>query len=117
MTLHTLRLTGWVPASVNSLFGHWARRQRKKRFDRDMVALEALAQAVPMATGKRRVTVRIEVSGRAGVPDPDNVLKSLLDALVRSGLLVDDSGDWCELAGVTVTRGQQTVTVVTLEDV
>jgi hypothetical protein len=36
--------------------------------------------------------------------DPDAYWKSLLDALVHAGLLVDDSPKWCELGPVRFER-------------
>lgn len=114
---HTLTIDGWVPVSVNRLLGsHWARARKRKRFDRDVVAAEALRQGIPGAAGRRRVSVAVTTPGRGGLPDPDNLLKSLLDALTRCGLLLDDSSGKMELGAVTVARGERRRTVVTLED-
>ena len=115
MASHVLTIDGWRPVSLNHLLkSHWAKRGRRKRHDRDMVALHALAQRVPQATGRRRISVLVE--GIRRLPDPDNLLKSLLDAAVACGLLVDDSGEWCELGDIEVTRGKTDRTVITLED-
>jgi hypothetical protein len=42
--------------------------------------------------------------------------KSLLDALVKAGLLVNDSGRWCELGPVTFDRRPPRQTAVILQD-
>ena len=115
MSTHVLTIDGWRPVSLNRLLrAHWARRRALKRLDRDLVALHALALGVPRAAGRRRVTVRVEARGTP--PDPDAALKSLLDALVACGQLIDDSGEWCELGPPTAVRGREDRTVVTLED-
>ncbi|MEW4569331.1 hypothetical protein AB1L88_15810 [Tautonia sp. JC769] len=51
-------------------------------------------------------------------PDPDNLLKSLLDALVEGGFLVDDSADWAEweCPRVVPDDGQGYRTRIVLED-
>lgn len=49
MAVHTLVITNWRPVSLNRLIkAHWAKRSRLKRLDRDLVALHALAQGVPV---------------------------------------------------------------------
>ncbi len=49
-------------------------------------------------------------------PDPDNVNKSLRDALVRCGLLVDDSAEWAECTEPEIEKGKK-ATVITLETI
>jgi hypothetical protein len=70
---------------------------------------------IPKATGKRHVSIDRLFSGRERLFDPDNLAastKSLLDAMVLAGLLVDDSAafvecDWSQSreaeSGVRVT--------------
>jgi hypothetical protein len=48
--------------------------------------------------------------------DPDGIWKSLCDALVAAGLLVDDSARWCELGSFTQTRGAAKATRIVLTD-
>ena len=67
----------------------------------------------PARTTKRRV--RLEFFGPGRLPDPDNLLKSCLDAMVKCGMLVDDSVKWCECSA-TCVRGPLR-TLITLEDV
>jgi hypothetical protein len=115
-TRHFLRLPGWTPAPLNSLIGcHWGTRSRRKRADREVVALEALAQGIPRATGRRRVSLVVTGWPTGRLPDADGLLKSTLDALVHAGLLVDDAPAWCELGAVEVCRGPRGTTIV-LED-
>ncbi len=116
-----LTLEAWTPPSCNRLWkaGHWSVGHRLKRDAAAVVAVALLLAAppVPRATGRRRVGVAVTVSGRSGLPDPDNLWKVLLDALVAHGLVVDDSSAWCELGGVTVGRAAARRTVITLEDI
>lgn len=67
---------------------------------------------------RRRVTV--VVLKRPPLPDPDNLLKYLLDGLKRAALIVDDSGKWCQWSTPevgTAVRGEKTGTVITIEDI
>jgi hypothetical protein len=54
--------------------------------------------------------------GKRGVT-PDSYFKSLLDALVSAGLLVDDSAKFCELAPTTYERATRRASVITLTDI
>lgn len=114
-TTYTLEVPGWRPTLDNELKGHPLQAHRRKRKDADMIAVAALAYGVPAARGKRRVGLSIR--GRFGrFPDPLAPWKSLLDALVTAGLLVDDAAAWCEVTPVVYSRGERR-TIITLEDV
>lgn len=114
MAVHQLTLAGYAVPSANVLLRcHWSRRARLVREAGERVAIEAHVQGVPRAVGRRRVSVRVT---RRGGGDVDNCLKVTLDALVLAGLLVDDSGRWCELGEVLVLRGRPE-TVVWLTDI
>jgi hypothetical protein len=65
-----------------------------KKADRQLVGGYALAQRIPRAAGRRRVSLVITLAPGRRAPDPDVVWKSLLDALTACGLLVDDSARW-----------------------
>jgi Holliday junction resolvase RusA-like endonuclease len=107
----------WRPATVNDMTkrgNHWSRAARLKQRDLEMIACYSIVAKVPEATRKRRVGLEI-VQPIGRFPDPDNVWKSLLDALVLLGLLRDDSAKWCELAPPVFTRGPGR-TVITLTD-
>lgn len=115
MSTHVLTIDDWRPVGLNLLLrSHWGKRARLKRLDRETVAVHALAQRVPRATARRRVSVSVECHKTP--PDADNLLKSLLDALTACGLIIDDSPAWCELGAVAVARGARDRTIVTLED-
>lgn len=115
----TWRVTipNWRPCPDNKLAGgiHWAVRAKRKRQDADMVAVYCWDRA-PKATGKRRVRLEIVLSGRQKQVDPLAYCKSLFDALVKCGMLVDDSIEWVEFGGVTFTRGEKTSTTIILEE-
>jgi Holliday junction resolvase RusA-like endonuclease len=113
---HYLRLEGFTPTSLNKLVGHWARRARLKRGDRQRVQAAAIDQQVPWAAGKRRVSLIVTLGKGQKRMDPDNVFKSILDALTAASLIVDDSGQWVELGPVEWKRGERQ-TVIVLEDV
>ena len=87
-----------------------------------MVAVYCHQAGVPKASGKRRVSVTIlqPASTPGRMPDPDNLLKSLLDALVQAGMLVDDSSKWLTQGKVEILR-EPTVaaleTVIEFEDI
>lgn len=115
-----LDIENWNPPSVNRLLKvHWAIANRIKKHAKAHVWHAAVVSRPPVtaATGRRRVSVRVTVAGRGGVPDPDNILKALFDALKHNGLIVDDSATWLEIGEVTVERGKARRTVVTLEDI
>lgn len=114
---HRLVIKDWRPVSVNKMLAsHWTKRRKVKRFDADLVKLHALTQCVPIATNKRRVSVIVR---GPWAMDFDNVSKSLMDALVTAGLLVDDGPDWLEVGSFESrkTRGEGWTTEITLEDV
>lgn len=106
----------WIPTSVNKLMSHhWASANRLKRADTQMIGVYAAKASIPKAEGKRRVLTTITVN-RGRAPDPDNLQKSLNDALVKCGLLVDDSHIWLETKPVIIKRGKAKHTTIILED-
>ncbi len=119
MPTFRVEIPNWLPATINTLLGlHWANAQKLKRADAQMVAAYALQAGVPHAEGKRKLTLTFAAPGGRGAKtgDPDARLKSALDALVRCGMLVDDSPTWLELGAVTCVKGKRQ-TVIVLEDV
>lgn len=118
ITGYFLVIPDWRPTLANELVGkHWAKAGRLKAADRELVAGYAVKQGIPKAAGRRRVDVMICGPFRGRMPDPDAPLKSLLDALVKAGLLVDDSAEWCELGVVSVDRAKRYETTVLLKEV
>ena len=113
--IHTVRIPHWHPARVNQLLGgHWAKAARLKKADR--LTLFLAFQKTPRATGRRRVSFTITLGPRMRAPDPDAFFKSLLDGLVRCGMLTDDNRQGVELRMPEFDRGPVKATTITLED-
>ncbi len=111
-----------LPASMNARerSSFWA---RKKELDEITQVVDVLSRVakIPVATSRRRVTITIHKSKRSRVRDDpanrDSRAKAPLDALVRLGLLVDDSEKWLDWGGVV--EGEKRVekeTVIEIED-
>jgi len=116
-TIHTLTIPDFLPQNLNRLLRtHWAKRNRAIRADSELVAIFAIQAGIPKANGKRRLALAFTTNAQVA-PDADNLLKAMLDALVRCRLLVDDSPRWVELAGISVSRADRRETQITLEDV
>lgn len=65
------------------------------------------------------IAVRYPLKRRGKMPDPDNLLKVLLDALVTDRWLHDDSSQWCVFT-VSVGRSEdvrQVTTFLTLKEI
>jgi hypothetical protein len=111
-------LPGFRPPSLNRLMrGKIRDRIRLGHEARSRIALEARHANVGRATGRRRVSVEVTLSGRQRPLDVDSIWKALLDGLVSCGLLVDDSCRYCTLGSVVFARGEATSTRVILENV
>lgn len=116
--VHTLTIPDWRPPSLNRSMrqSRW-KRPKSTKAAADLIAVEAYRQGVPKATGRRRVSQHITLSGQQKEYDDDNAWKLLLDSLKLAGQLKDDSRAWCERGAVSYSRGDRTATVITLEDV
>lgn len=118
MTVHRIVIPGWHPARLNQWDGrHWSVRSRLKKADRELVGVYAKLARIPLAMGKRRVSLRITLGPRQRAGDPDAFWKSTLDALVHAGLLVDDNRQNVELGRVDFDRGPARATAIALEDI
>lgn len=108
----------WRPASLNELLaaGPYGANRLKKR-DLEFVRVYAWLAGVPRASGPRRVSLEITVPKGQRRWDPDAFWKSLLDALVRDGKLVDDGPKWCLNGPVSYVRGEELLTKIIIEDV
>lgn len=115
--MYTIHIPNWRPHSTNQLTGvHWATKHRRKKRDREVVAIAAIQSGVPRATGKRSVKLLVTLGkGKKGL-DADNYWKSCLDALVECGQLLDDRKETAELLGVEFERGEGDAVTVILED-
>lgn len=119
----TLELPGVLPDSMNvrERSSHW---KRAKELADLTVLIGATAKAlrIPPAKGRRAVTVTIHKSLRSRVTDDpanrDSRAKSLLDAMVATGLLRDDSDRWLEWRHVHEGERMRMVsTVIEISDV
>lgn len=114
---YTIRIPGWMPTPLNRLMAqHWAKAARLKKADAAILFTYADQYAIPRATGKRSVELLVVLPPRQRAPDPDALWKSLLDAAVHAGLLVNDSHHWVEAAPVQFARGDKLTTYLTLTD-
>ena len=113
-----LFVTNWHPARVNQWAGrHWSAKHRLRTSDYEILRWDSNSEEVPLAQGKRRVSLEIVLGPRQRAGDPDAYWKLLLDNLKHLGLIRDDSREWLELGTVTFRRGPQRATAITLEDV
>lgn len=104
------------PPSLNSRLsnhrGGWAYREDRDAWDTEFMAiargwsapftapLPARTEVLFGGTGKRRVTLTRHYHGRQQRRDRDNLaggMKACVDAMVKSGLLVDDSEEFAEV--------------------
>jgi Holliday junction resolvase RusA-like endonuclease len=113
---YRITIPGWHPATVNELMKSVKARIRLKKRDRGMVAIAALAQQIPAAHGRRRVHLAITMGPGQRGADPDAYWKSLLDAMVMCGLLIDDRKEYVVLDPVEFVRGKEPETTIELYD-
>jgi hypothetical protein len=114
---YMLTLPGMLPLSMNERERAHYRTRMKELDDIELeFARQATGLRIPPADGKRAVRVTIHKSKRSRrTDDPanrDSRAKSILDALVRTGLLVDDDDrhlDWLH-----VHEGERLDTKVTI---
>jgi hypothetical protein len=117
MSAYVIDIPDFHPTPLNKLLGgHWAKGARKKKADARMVWAYAASAQVPKATGRRSVELTITLAPRQRAFDPDAPWKSLLDALVRCGLLTDDNRQGVELLPIRYERGERKGTQIILRD-
>jgi len=110
-------IPNWHPATTNQLLqGHWSKGAKLKKNDAAIIA--GYFTISPKAKQKRLLKLSIGLGYKQRGCDPDAYFKSLLDALVKAGMLVDDSPKWVELAPVEYYRTDALPeTRITLEDI
>lgn len=112
----SVTIPDWRPTSLNEMRRvHHIKAWKLKKADERIVG--AYFMGKKKAEAKRRVKIHITLTGRQREADPDAYFKSLLDALVKCGMLVDDSNAWCEITTPTYGRALKGSTTITLEDV
>lgn len=116
---YVVTIPGWRPTPDNKIAGgtHWATRKRLKDADAEMVAAYCTLADVPRATGKRRVQLQVVLVGRQKETDPLAYAKSLLDALVKCGRLVDDTSEYVEWVPPAYKRGAEASCTILLTEV
>jgi len=83
-----------VTPSLNKIKGRWSRINWNKRYRRQLNGYERYALKIP-----QKMVVNIIRHGSRAL-DKDNLAggcKSLIDAIRRAGLIVDDSPKWVDL--------------------
>ena len=112
-----LRIDRWQPATVNKLINaHWATAGRLKRVDKNIISHYCQHNRIPKAQGPRQVSLTITLAPRQRAGDPDAYWKSILDALVHAGMLVDDNRQYVRIGPVTFERGAERATLIELVD-
>jgi hypothetical protein len=113
----TIHLPGFHPTKLNQLLtSHWATAGRLKKRDLRTIQKALWVYPVPMAKGKRRLTLIITLGKGERGADPDAFFKVVCDSLVHLGLLVDDNRQGVELSPVVFERGAERATTIILED-
>lgn len=114
MTTHTITIPNWRPNLLNELLAvHWSKAAKRKKASGNIV--RCYTAHLPKATVKRRVKLHVVLGKGQRQFDVDAPWKDLLDALVKAGMLVDDSPKWAEIVPVEFSRGDMAA-VITLED-
>lgn len=126
----TIRIDKWCPISENEYRKnrHWIYANKKAKEATDMIGGYANLARVPRIERdepegyrpKRRIGLVVNLGGRRGrLPDPDNLLKPLLDSLRKLDLIYDDSAKWCEakMPVITNDKTRPFETTITIEDI
>lgn len=116
--IHTITIPNWTPTPLNKLLGsHWRKASRMKQADAQMIGVYGHKAKVPKASVRRCVGLIITLPKGKRACDPDAYWKSLNDALVKLGYLVNDSHKWVEIEPVKFERGMVLSTTITLTDI
>lgn len=113
----TIVIPNWVPSSGGTS-RHWWYRYKSTLAIAETLAVYRFHSGLPPITEenrvKRHVWIRCEGPGR--LPDPDNVLKSLLDGMKQALYIVDDSPKWLRCEMPIMERSERRQTIITVED-
>lgn len=121
MSTWTLTLP-MLPMSMNQWGNaHWAVRKREADQITSAIGWLVKEQNIPPALGRRHVTVTIHKSLRSRVTDDpsnrDGRSKAVLDALKKTGCIIDDSDKWLDWRGVVEgEKRKQVETVITIRE-
>lgn len=108
-------ITQWHPATVNQLLSNRWKAARLKKSDRAIIAHAFHGRT--KAAGRRAIEMEIILKPGQRGADPDAYFKSLLDALVHAGALIDDNRQHVELKPVQFGRSKLWGTYLMLEDI
>lgn len=124
LTQWEIRLDRWQPPSINTTLGrHWRAIHRAKLDAADIIGIYSAIAQVPKITldyrPRRHVVITAVGWSHKGsvLPDPDNVLKITLDAMVRARLLVDDADEYCTWERPALSCGRPTLTTIVITDI
>lgn len=116
MATHRIEIPNWHPTKLNDMIGvHRNTKHALRKADDQMIAAYAMRDHVPMAAGKRRVSLEITITPRQRA-DEDCFWKSTLDALVNCQRLQGDDPARCQVGTCTIVKGDERKTVIILED-
>lgn len=115
---HTLIITDWHPVRTNEWAGrHWAVKGKLRGGQESMIRVYAMQQSIRLASGKRAVKLLLHGWPTGKFPDRDAYDKLLLDALVNTGLLINDDGKGLEgRVEVEFVRSKERRTTIILRD-
>jgi hypothetical protein len=115
--IHTITIPDWLPPTLNQIMrGKLRTRMQLCRQCHKTIRSYGLAQKIPRATAKRRLTIKLTFGPGKRMCDPDSPLKAVADALVRAGLLRGDRYNDVEHMPVVFNRGPKSATILVLED-
>jgi Holliday junction resolvase RusA-like endonuclease len=118
--VHRIVIPNWQPARLNQFADKsWHVRSRLKAADKNMVAHYARQADVAPPEGRRKVSLVVVLRKGQRAPDTDAYWKSLLDALVKAGVLIDDNRNGCLTGDVEFQRSRDDgcETTIIVEDV
>ena len=114
--MYTIYIPDWTPTPLNKLLKvHWSNSRKMKKTDAEIISAYSRS-CVPATIQKRSVSLIIILPKGQRACDPDAYWKSLLDGLVKCGLLVNDSARWCQNGFVEFARGERLASFIILED-
>lgn len=115
MAMHEIIIKNYHPPRLNELMhGHWSSGAKLKKQCTHMIA--AYSRHIPKAACKRKVELLMQMAPRQRCADVDAYWKSVLDSLVKCGILVDDHPKHCEIMPVVYGRGEFKQTIIRLYD-
>jgi hypothetical protein len=96
---YALWIPEWRPTLVNELratpYRHWSAPYKKLKRDKKVIEEAFVRSGQPKAWGPRRVSLLFVMPKKARMFDRDAPRKSINDALVACGALINDSPAYC----------------------